>query len=193
MMSWAASSGLKKRLQSTIRTRKQSVLRWWPRMVSLKPAWRANSLAPIGRINWLVNWKEMEKDRMVHIVWNRKFKHWKMSSLTKKKDSYFSNIFKIRIQRKSCMMRNKSYNNTYSTYFAKPLFGHPTLKSDFAAILFQSFNKLSSNSAVMKILFWVHQYKHGWSKIQMSRSKFRKQNRRFLILVESEQSQSAYR
>ena len=67
------------------------------------------------------------------------------------------------------------------------------LNSDFAAILFQSFNKLSSNSAVMKISSLVRQYKHGWSKNQMLHSKFRKQNRRFPILVESEQSQSAYR
>ena len=95
-------------------------------------------------------------------------------------------------------MSSKSYNNTYSINFTGALvrslnpFATP-LNSDFAAFLFQSFNKLSSNSAVMKISSLVRQYKHGWSKNQMLHSKFRKQNRRFLILVESEQSQSAYR
>ena len=92
-------------------------------------------------------------------------------------------------------MSNKSYNNTYLINFAGALVRWPDqfINSDFAAILFQSFNKLSSNSAVMKISSLVRQYKHGWSKNQMLHSKFRKQNRRFLILVESEQSQSAYR
>ena len=168
MMIWAPSSGLKKAVTdsvilSRIRTEKQSVLSWWPRMVSLKPAWRAHSLAPIGRINWLVDWKEMGKDSM------------------EQEES-----------KQSRMMSNTSHN-TYSTNFDGPLFGHRTLDFDFAAILFQSFNKLSSNSAVMKISSWVRLYKHGWSKIQMSRSKFRKRNRRFLIPVESEQNQSAYK
>ena len=32
------------------------------------------------------------------------------------------------------------------------------LNSDFAAILFQSFNKLSSNATITEISSWVHQY-----------------------------------
>ena len=71
-----------------------------------------------------------------------------MSCLTKKKNNYFSNIFKIRIQTKSCMMSNKSYNNTYSTYFAGPLFGHPTVNSDFAI-----YSKVSINWAQTRLLW----------------------------------------
>ena len=53
--------------------------------------------------------------------------------------------------------------------------------------------KLSSNSAVLKISSRLRQYRHGWNKNQIWHSRFRMQNRRFLIPVESEQNQSSYK